>query len=46
MIYVLYGGAAAVTAALLVFAALSGRLAARRRSRAGHGHKVPEESVR
>jgi phospholipase C len=45
-VYVLYGGAAAVTAALLVFAGLSGRLAARRRSRAGRGHKVPEESVR
>jgi phospholipase C len=46
MIYVLYGGAGVVTLVLLVFAGLSGRLAARRRSRAGRVHKVPEESVR
>lgn len=45
-VYVLYGGAAAVTIALLVFASLSGRLAARRRARAVNGAKEPMESAR
>jgi hypothetical protein len=46
MIYVLYGGAGVVTLVLLVFASVTTGPAARRRSRAGRGHKVPEESVR
>jgi hypothetical protein len=46
MIYVLYGGAGVVTLVLLVFASVTTGPAARRRSRAGRVHKVPEESVR
>jgi len=45
-VYVLYGGAVAVTVVLLVFAGLSGRLAARRRARAASGAKEPVESGR
>ena len=45
-VYVLYGGAVAVTLVLLVFAGLSGRLAARRRARAASGAKEPVESGR
>jgi phospholipase C len=45
-VYVLYGGATAVTVALLVVAGLSGRLAARRRARAASGAKAPVESGR
>jgi hypothetical protein len=45
-VYVLYGGAAVVTVVLLVFAGLSGRLAARRRARGASGAKEPVESGR
>jgi phospholipase C len=45
-VYVLYGGAVAVTVVLLVFAGLSGRLATRRRARAASGAKEPVESGR
>ena len=45
-VYVLYGGAVAVTVVLLVFAGLSGRRAARRRARAASGAKEPVESGR
>jgi phospholipase C len=45
-VYVLYGGAAAVSVLLLLFAGLSTRLAARRRARAVSHIKEPAESVR
>jgi phospholipase C len=45
-VYVLYGGAAVVTVVLLVFAGLSGRLAARRRARGASGAREPVESGR